>query len=118
MDIQINDLPYDIYGNKKEIHYYRKEGKTFFKVHVFLTGLDLSFVHNVTYLVHKSFPTPKRYIEKSISNPNCTLSMWVWGKFEVKAVVEFLNGRRFTYNHFLNFDSKFKDDGVLFVKVR
>jgi transcription initiation factor IIF auxiliary subunit len=118
MDIEIKDSPFDIYNNDKEVHYYKKEGKTFFKVNVFLIGLDLAFVHNVTYIVHKSFPTPRRYIERSISNPNCILSMWVWGKFEVKAIVEFLNARRLTYNRFLNFDKHFKDEGVKFINVR
>ena len=117
MDIQINDLPYDIYDSDRKIRYFTKNGKFFFKVNLYLTGMDLPFVENVTYFLHKSFPTPQRWVHRSLSNQHCILTMWAWGKFEVRTIVKDTKGNGFSYNHFLNFDSHFYDKGVEFVKV-
>lgn len=118
MDIQIKDLPYDIYGHDKEVHYFDNDKHRLYKVNIYLIGLDLAFIDNVTYLLHKTFKNSEKRVFRTISNQHCKLSLWAWGKFEVKATVEDGKGRRFIYNHFLNFDKHFEDEGVKFIKAR
>ncbi len=110
LDVKIKDRPYDLdapKNQKKTIHYKRLDKRILYKVYIYLSGRDVSFVRSVTYTLHKTFRNRTRIVNKTDSNPYCRLIIWVWGTFEIQAVVEDARGIQHEICHNLTFDKYF-----------
>lgn len=116
MDIQINDVPYNAYGYDKDVHYFDKNGRRLYRVDLYLSGMDLPFVNNVTYHLHSTFNKGKINVKRTMYNPACKYTIWVWGKFRMPVIVEDNKGVKHTFIYYLTFDKHFNDEYVKFVK--
>lgn len=85
-----------------------RNGTRYFKVYVYLKGASLPFVKEVTYTLHSSLSPSERTVQRSLANPNCSLALWLWGKFEIQAVVRDVSGREYSLRHRLGFDRELK----------
>ncbi|MDZ7290741.1 MAG: hypothetical protein ONB44_18565 [candidate division KSB1 bacterium] len=118
LDVQVKDTVFDPGSSQKKV-YYKTDGQTtWYKVWIFLEGLDLPYVMGVTYRLHSSFPDPNRHVKRTVTNPNCQLVLWTWGLFEIKALVEDKNGRTHELVYELQYDKELSQKGVEFVKVK
>ena len=82
----------------------KNNGKTLYKVTVYLEGSDLSFVENVTYRLHHTFKNNAKLVQRTAQNPNCQMEFWAWGLFTIKARIKTLSGERITISHAMEFD--------------
>lgn len=111
-NINVRDLPYDPDSDSPVILYRKQGDRILYRVYLYLEGMDLEFVRSVTYHLHHTFSNPVEKIKRSDSNPNCKLSLWMWGTFEVKAVIEDRKGRKYERSHFLEFDKFFNKKDI------
>lgn len=107
LNVWIADTPFDPNGRERVVYYRPKNEKRYYKIFIYLTGPDMPFVKRVTYTLHPSFQVQHNSVQRSLSNPNCKLAVWVWGKFEVFASVEDKKGNIYKLSHYLHFDSYF-----------
>ena len=82
----------------------RKSELPRYRVFLYLRGPRLPFVRSVRYKLHPSFKRPNLSVRRSLSNPNCMATIWVWGLFEVDVTVVEKNGRKYTISHMLRYD--------------
>jgi transcription initiation factor IIF auxiliary subunit len=109
--IEIADTVFEP-GNKSKKVQYRMEGsQTLYKVWIHLTGSDLPYVRGVSYKLHHTFPQPERFVQRTPSNPNCALTIWTWGIFEVQARVDMESGEQVSIVHTLKYDRQLKQAG-------
>ncbi|MGG8495025.1 pYEATS domain-containing protein [Tenacibaculum sp. TC6] len=98
-----------------DVAYYKKqnkEGITYYKVHLYIDGMDLAFVKKVTYILHKSFKNPVRTIERRPDNPHCKLILWTWGLFEIRVEIEDINGQKTELEHYLSYGKEIKEGNI------
>lgn len=98
-----------------DIAYYKKqnkEDKTYYKVHLYIDGMDLAFVKRVKYILHKSFRNPVRIIERRPDNPHCKLILWTWGLFEIKVEIEDINGQKTELEHYLSYGKEINEGNI------
>lgn len=89
LDIRVRDSVFDPRSGGGKVTYRQSaEGSTLYRVHVFLEGADLPYVKTATYRLHPSFDPAVQIVRRSASNPNCRLTIWTWGLFEVEVTVE------------------------------
>src|SRR5258706_6577112 len=105
LQVEVKDSAYDPDATEQKI-LVRKgtDGRTLFRVFLFLAGPDLPFVESVTYILHPTFPDPSRTVPRTPSNPNCKLEIWTWGGFDVNAVIVDKSGFSFRLTHTLQYD--------------
>lgn len=87
-----------------------------YKVWIFLSGNDLSYVENTTYRLHSTFTDPVRRVERNLTNPDCRLMIWTWGIFEIKATILHRSGRTYNLAHYLNYGKlleKYQQDSTI-----
>lgn len=101
---------------KAKVHVREKKGRKYYKVWIYLEGNDLPYVENVTYTLHETFKNPVRTVPRSPSNPNCTLVIWTWGVFLVKATIVDKQGFTYLVNHQLTYDKQFPKDKDKYVR--
>ncbi len=93
--------------------YYRESGRSnarkLYKVHIFLTGNDLAFVKEATYVLHETFANPVQTIERTMSNQNCMLTIWTWGIFTVRVEIEDNRGNRMRLEHRLTYGREIEE---------
>ena len=106
-DVWVKDSPFDPDARDKIVQYKTKRNKTLYKVYIYLNGPGLPFIRRITYYLHPTFQVQHRSVKRSLSNPNCKLAIWVWGKFRVRAIVEDKKGNIYEISHYLDFDSYF-----------
>lgn len=88
----------------QKINYYKGSDEKFrYNVLIFLSGPDIIYVQKVRYILHKTFKQPIRVVDRTFSNPNCSLRIWMWGAFELKAEIFLKNGEVIPVTHQLNF---------------
>lgn len=106
-DIEIHDSAFDpdLPRSGQKIRY-RKEGQkaAHYRVFLYADGRDLPYVSSVTYHLHKTFPNPTRVVRRTPSNPRCTLKLWTWGLFDVRAVIKDKQGDEYEVFHRLSYD--------------
>lgn len=84
---------------------YRMVGeREFYKVWIYLDGQGVSFVEDVTYELHPSFGERVHRAIRSPSNPSCSLIIWTWGTFDVRATIRDRKGRVYEAVHPLTYD--------------
>ncbi len=81
-----------------------------YQVHLYLSGKSIPYVSKVVYYLHETFKNNQLTVKRTVENPNCVLSIWTWGLFEVKAIVEDKNGELFELKHQLKWDKELKSD--------
>ncbi len=118
--LSIVDTLYDPDGGEKEIHFRRlpRLPESLYKVWIYLEGASLPFVNQVTYILHPTFPDPKRTVARSISNPNCEIVIWAWGVFNLQAIVEDKQGKLLSLEHYLTFGQQLQKALKANVKFR
>lgn len=79
------------------------DGKPLYKVHIFLDGMGLLYVRRATFVLHETFPQPIREVPRTASNPNCRLTIWSWGIFDVRVIVEDKSSRKYEFVHRLTY---------------
>lgn len=84
-----------INNRNKEIPYY--------KVWLFIEGLDLPFIKRVTYVLPKSFKNNRITVVQTIDNRKCVTPIWTWALFSIKIEIEDIGGRTFQINHQLTY---------------
>lgn len=107
LDIRVRDSLLDPNGESAGPEMREQPGGTpLYKVHLFLEGRDLLFVRGATWHLHETFPEPVRTVQRTPSNPNCRLTIWTWGIFEIRVVVEDKGGRRYEFRHALTYGAE------------
>lgn len=90
---------------------FKKVGdRDFYKVWLYLDGPDVPFVQAVTYELHPSFRQRIHTVSRTAANQDCTLIIWTWGTFEVKATVRTKSNGVAELTHMLSYDRDFKSD--------
>ncbi len=112
MNIELRDSAFTRTSNGKRIIQAKKNPgkKTTYKVDVEITGNDLPFVKQVTYKLHPTFRNNIKTVVRTLSNPNCTISFFAWGIFNIEATVEFLDGKKYRTSHFLRFNEDIQNN--------
>lgn len=80
-----------------------------YKVFLFIEGRDLSYVDEVTYVLHRTFKQRRRTIKRKFSNPNCQLTIWTWGLFTIDVIVKDKSGQEHSYKHEMSYDQALND---------
>lgn len=112
--IKLVDTVFDPNTGSKEIHYSKQGSQTLYKVWLRLDGPELPYVRGVTYKLHPTFNNPERFVARTPSNPNCTLSIWTWGIFDVEAEIMTKDGERQIVVHPLRYDRELRKEGIQF----
>lgn len=81
-----------------------------YRVYIYVSGKNVPYISDVTYHLHETFKNNVITVKRTIENPNCVLSIWTWGLFEVKAVVKDKQGHSKTYRHQLAWDKELTDN--------
>ncbi|MEP2935319.1 MAG: pYEATS domain-containing protein [Gilvibacter sp.] len=124
-DIQVKDSivnPNQLLRKGMTNVYYKKtrgtKANNMYKVHIYLTGNDLAFVKSTTYVLHKTFSNPVQKVERSLNNTNCMLTIWTWGIFTIKVIIEDINGNILRREHKLSYGREIQenDDNLNWVK--
>jgi len=104
------------------IAHYRKTGSAnsqlLYQVWLYLEGKDLPFVDRVKYVLHDSFRNPVQVVERTTLNQNCSLAIWTWGIFWVKAEVEDVRGRVIKLDHYLTYGKQIENKQKLGISFR
>ena len=108
-DFSIIDTVFDPNNNQNTIHRSKGEdGKTRYKVWLYVTGNSVPFIDYVIYTLHHTFQNPKIKITRRISNPNCSYSIWTWGIFTVQVEIHLKTGEVLKYDHYMTYDEESK----------
>ena len=99
----------------RKVHVREQPGSSLYKVWLYLTGYDLPYIQQATYILHPTFPEPIRKVPRNLSNPNCQLVIWTWGLFEVKVTIEDKSNRTFELKHQLTYDKELTLPGIEYV---
>lgn len=89
-----------------------KTSRPLYKVWIYLDGPSLPFVNKVTYHLHPTFPKPVQTIARTPSNPNCKFSIWTWGIFTIRAVIEDKQRGIVEVEHYLTYDQELREPGL------
>lgn len=92
--------------NKKIDFYKGKDDKFRYKVLISLSGPGTIYVQKVRYILHETFSPQIQEVNRSLSNPDCSLRIWTWGIFEVKAEIILKTGEIIYARHQLTFDKE------------
>jgi transcription initiation factor IIF auxiliary subunit len=108
LNISVKDTALDpsLPPDTAKVYVRKKDGKNHYKVWIFLEGPDVPYVESVTYTLHSTFKNPVRRVPRSLSNPHCTLAIWTWGAFLVKATILDKQGRSYRVSCHLTFDKR------------
>jgi hypothetical protein len=83
---------------------YRREGDVYYyKVWLYLEGYDLPYVESVTYQLDSSFPEANQTVQRTVTNPNCQLTIWTWALFTVVATITDKKGYKYQVSHQLGY---------------
>ena len=92
-------------GGKQHVYVRESPGRRVrYKVTICLEGTDLPHVVSVTYRLHRTFRNRTHRVTRTISNPNCALTIWTWGLFLVRVFIDLKSGQRIMVDHDLGYD--------------
>ena len=116
LEIKVKDSVFDpdlprSPSSKIYFHIGRNDGKTYYKVWLYLEGNDLPFIESVTYTLHESFREPNQTVRRSSSNSNCKFVIWTWGLFTVRATIVDKKGLTYKVTHQLRYDRELYPKG-------
>lgn len=99
LEVEIKDTVFNPLTSEKKVYKKIIGELPRYKVWLFLEGKDLPYVKNVIYKLHHTFKRPERIIDRTPSNPNCSLIIWTWGIFIVKALIYDKSGQKHEIEH-------------------
>ena len=116
-NLEIKDILLDLEeSNDSKTVYYKnstRSQKKLYKVKIYIDGLDLPYIKQVTYKLHSTFGKNRvNIIKRTPSNLKCGLTIWTWGIFTVNAEIEDLKGRIIQLEHRLTFGNQLQNDEV------
>jgi len=119
LKIQIKDSVFDPDiadrgGKDQRVLIRRTNGRTLYRIFLYLDGPGLPFVDFVTYLLHPTFSPPQQSVSRTPRNPLCKLEIWTWGIFEVNARVLDKTGATYQLVHPLEYEREISRKGVAF----
>ncbi len=104
------------------VAHYRKASSSsnqlLYQVFLYLEGKDLPFVKRVKYILHDSFRNPVQLVEQTTLNQNCSIAIWTWGIFWVKAEVEDVKGRIIKLEHYLTYGKQIENKRELGISFK
>ncbi len=110
IEIEMRDSVIEQVDNQPVIYVRNPDSdKPLYKVSIYLEGNDLPYVDSVEYELHPTFKYRFKEVKRSFTNPNCTLVIWTWGLFRVKAVVTTKDGSTFNLSHQLTYGNEVKN---------
>lgn len=80
LNVNIRFTAFEETSNRVLVKKFRSDGKPHFRVRIFLEGPDVDKIEKVVYLLHPTFPRPRREVT---SGPNFELLIWTWGTFKL-----------------------------------
>lgn len=92
--------------------------KTLYKVLIYINGIDLAMIKSVRYYLHPTFKKNVITSNRDMSNLHCSISIWAWGLFEVKAKVLLTDGRIIELTHNLDYDQELRQHKNQLVEVK
>jgi len=108
--IEVVDTPFNPSDSSREVKiHHSKEKRPLYRVFLYLAGPDLPFVKRVTYHLHPTLSPQTQLVERSATNPDCRLELWLWGTFVVKAIVEDAKRNTYEFKHPLEFTRYFDE---------
>ena len=89
------------------VYYERRpsSSRVLYRVNIRLVGMDLPYVASATYQLPSSFRERMHRVDRTISNPNCALTIWTSGVFTVRVIIT-LKSRQ---NIFIDFRLRYGD---------
>ncbi len=118
LQLQIKDSAFDpdIPDRSKDqrILIRQTNGRTLYRVFLYLDGPDLPFVQSVTYFLHPTFNPSQLSVSRTPRNPTCKLEIWTWGIFEISARVIDKSGDTIQLTHPLEYEREISQKGVAF----
>ena len=93
-DVRFQELPDDRY---------------LYRVYLYLTGRHLYMVDYVVYHLHPDMKQNVVRVGRTSENPNCKLTLWLWGTFAITARVQLKTGETLDLEHYLSFGDQVKD---------
>lgn len=113
LDLEVRDTVFDpdVARANAKVHVSEEDGRTIFRVYIYLAGYDLPYIESVTYTLHETFVRPNRTVRRTPSNPNCKLAIWTWGLFVVKATIVDVKGFSYSLEHALTYDHELPPAG-------
>ena len=117
LSIAVQDTPFDPSARERIVLTRVVDGRTLYRVFVYLTGRDLPFVKRATYRLHPSVSESPHTVPRTPSNPDCRLVLWLWGTFPLSVVIEDLKDGVHEVQYTLQFDryfaeATFKQEGL------
>ena len=110
-DLRVVDSAIEVDDTSLRV-YYRPEQpgrRVRYKVTLRLVGRDLPYVAFATYQLHRSFRVRTHRIDRTVSNPDCSLTIWTWGLFRVGVVIHLKSGQRIRVHHDLHYDDAIRE---------
>jgi transcription initiation factor IIF auxiliary subunit len=116
--IIVRDSLFDPTGkDQSTVKYNKSKGsKPRFRVWIYLDGKDTYYVDYVIYRLHSTFQNPIRKVERSLSNPNCSLIIWTWGIFELVVEIVLKNGDKISATHPMTYGEQLKRTDLQFIE--
>lgn len=114
-DIALRDSVIDPQAPSDKVRY-KDRKRPLYRVYLYLDGPDLPYVRAATYELHETFKNRFLRVERTMSNPMCKASIWTWGIFTVKAIVETKTGDTITLEHRLTYGDELQNEKLNFVR--
>ena len=115
----VKDSLFDPRSNDRSIYFVKSsEKERLYKVWIYLEGEGLSFVDNVVYKLHPTFPNPERKVARTISNPNCSFVIWTWGLFTIDVTINLQTGETLRLKHYTTYDRDLDSDGSRYTEQK
>jgi len=86
-----------------------QDGRFEYRVFLYLTGRQVYLVDSVVYSLHPDMRPNAVRVNRTADNPNCKLTLWLWGTFEVTARVQLKTGEAMELQHYLSFGDRVKE---------
>lgn len=106
-DLRVVDSAIEEGDRGRRLVYYEPERsgrRARYKVTIRLEGMDLPYVASATYHLHRSFRNRTHRVDRTISNPDCALTIWTWGLFLVRVDIDLKSRQRIPVDHELGYD--------------
>ncbi|BCH25928.1 hypothetical protein MesoLjLc_58420 [Mesorhizobium sp. L-8-10] len=103
LNVTVRDSLFNPNGNGGPAWKNSSSDQPLYQVHIYLEGQDLPYVRSATYELHPSFRERVKRIIRTASNPNCLLTIWTWGIFEVGVAIEDKRGQVYNLKHNLRY---------------
>ena len=98
-DLQVRSSCFDPDSTQGRIQVREQGDAPLYRVFLFLAGRDLPYVESVTYVLHPTFPNPRRTVRRTPTNPLCKLEAWAWGEFAMTSEIVLKTGDTVAVGH-------------------